>query len=332
MPNLYSFIIPVFNRPDELRELLYSITQLEGSLAFEVIVIEDGSTLRSDDIISQFASLNLVYHYKENTGPGDSRNFGMQKARGDYFIILDSDCILSSGYLKAVDSALNKKFVDCFGGPDAAHSSFNLRQKAISFVMTSFWTTGGVRGSKRKLKRFEPRSFNMGLSHKAFSQSGGFSDLHPGEDPELVHRLWDLGFETTYIEEAMVYHKRRITWQSYARQIYKFGLARSILNLWRPQTASWVFWFPFFGVIVGLTAMVLALFDYYPLVLGVLTYILFVALTATIKLRSIKAIYAVPWAFSIQLLSYARGFFTGWVFLNLLKRDPRIKFPHMFFK
>ena len=332
MPKLYSFIIPVYNRPEELGELLCSLTQLEPSAPFEVIVVDDGSTQCSDGIVDQYNNLDMHYYYKENTGPGDSRNFGMQKASGDYFIILDSDCILSSGYLKAVDSVLNNKFVDCFGGPDAAHPSFNLRQKAISFVMTSFWTTGGVRGSNRKLKRYEPRSFNMGLSKHAFERSAGFSDLHPGEDPELVHRLWDMGFETIYIEEALVYHKRRITWMSYARQINRFGLARSILNSWRPRTASWVFWMPVFMILVGITAILLMMFNHNTMVYCVLAYILFLALAATIKLRSIRAFYAVPMAFGIQSIAYASGFFIGWVYLNLFNKDPRSKFPHMFFK
>ena len=331
MPKLYSFIIPVYNRPEELGELIYSLTQLEGSIPFEVIVVDDGSKLRSDEVLSQHTSLNVKYFFKENTGPGDSRNFAMQKASGDYYIILDSDCILSPGYLKAVDLALSNDFIDCFGGPDAAHPNFNLRQKAISFVMTSFWTTGGVRGSKRKLKRFEPRSFNMGLSKAAFERSNGFSQLHPGEDPELVHRLWDLGFKTAFIEKALVYHKRRISWNGYARQIYKFGLARSILNFWRPQMASWVFWMPFFAIMFGITSLVLALLGNNTMVYFVVGYTLIMAFIAGLKLKSIQAFFMVPFAFVIQLISYARGFFVGWLHLQLLKRDVRKQFPYMFY-
>ena len=332
MPSLYSFIIPVYNRPEELRELLHSISLQDKNIATEVIVVEDGSTLRSESVVHEFSVLNLQYYYKENTGPGDSRNFGMQRATGDYFIILDSDCILSSDYLTAVDQALNDAFVDCFGGPDGAHSSFDLRQKAISFVMTSVLTTGGIRGSERKLKRFEPRSFNMGLSKKAFKASNGFGDLHPGEDPELVHRLWDLGFETGYIAKALVYHKRRITWKSYAQQVYKFGLARSILNLWRPEYASWVFWLPLFIVTLGLASIICFTLDIYALIYLALVYAVVIGFVGMLEIRSVKAIYVVPWTFSIQTISYASGFFVGWLFLHLLKRDPNKEFSHMFFK
>jgi glycosyltransferase involved in cell wall biosynthesis len=331
MPKLYSFIIPVYNRPDELGELLHSIAQLDQAPPFEVIVIDDGSTYRSNEIIERYKFLDIHYYFKENTGPGDSRNFGMRKAIGDYFIILDSDCILTADYLGSVDKALNEHCVDCFGGPDAAHPNFNLRQKAISFVMTSFWTTGGVRGSKRKLKRFEPRSFNMGLSKVAFERSNGFSQLHPGEDPELVHRLWDMSFETAFIEKALVYHKRRISWNGYARQIYKFGLARSILNFWRPQTASWVFWMPFFAIMFGITSLVLALLGNNAMVYFVVGYTVIMAFIAGLKLKSIQAFFMVPFAFVIQLISYARGFFVGWLYLQLLKRDERKQFPYMFY-
>lgn len=328
---LYSFIIPVYNRPEELRELLYSISLQDKNMDFEVIVIDDGSTQRSDKISASFEALKIHYYYKDNTGPGDSRNYGMQKANGDYFIILDSDCILSPDYLNAVDSSLTKKFVDCFGGPDGAHSSFDLRQKAINFVMTSVLTTGGVRGSERKLKRFEPRSFNMGLSKKAFLTTGGFGKIHPGEDPELVHRLWEMGFETHFIEQALVYHKRRITWKSYARQIYRFGLARSILNLWRPQLASWVFWLPLSILIFGVLSIIMAVLDNYTMAYLALTYAIIIALVGMFEIRSIKAIYAVPLAFSVQTISYASGFLVGWFYLQVLKRNPNKQFPHMFF-
>ncbi|HBB48904.1 MAG TPA: glycosyl transferase family 2 [Flavobacteriaceae bacterium] len=331
MPELYSFIIPVYNRPDELGELLHSIAQLDQAPLFEVIVIDDGSTLRSKEIIERYDFLDIHYYFKENTGPGDSRNFGMRKAVGDYFIILDSDCILAADYLSSVDRALNEHFVDCFGGPDAAHPSFNLRQRTISFIMTSFWTTGGIRGNKKNIKRFEPRSFNMGLSRKAFEQSLGFGHLHPGEDPELVHRLWEMGFKTSFIQNALVYHKRRITWSSYARQIYRFGLARSILNSWRPQNASWVFWLPSFMVLIGICSIGLFVLKYYELAYLVLAYALFIACVGMLKIKSIMALVTVPWAFGIQSTAYAIGFFQGWVYLRVLKRDPKKEFSHMFF-
>src|SRR5690606_16241396 len=241
----YSFIIPVFNRPDEINELLESFTNLEGNFEYNIIIIEDGSTISSKEVVDNFSNqLHISYFFKENSGPGDSRNFGMRHAKGNYFIILDSDCILPPNYLKEVNYALQNKYVDCFGGPDAAHDSFTNLQKAINFAMTSFMTTGGIRGGKQTNKTFQPRSFNMGLSKKAFESSGGFGTIHPGEDPDLSIRLINLGFKTKLINKAYVYHKRRISWSKFYTQVYKFGMVRPILNKWHPNTKRLTYWFP----------------------------------------------------------------------------------------
>ena len=332
MPSLYSFIIPVYNRPAEIRELMLSIVALHGDLPFEVVIVDDGSEFKSDTIEAEFPLLTIKYFYKANTGPGDSRNYGMKRANGDYYIILDSDCLLNTDYLIMVNQSLNELYVDCFGGPDAAHQSFNFRQKAISYVMTSFFTTGGIRGSKKSLKRFEPRSFNMGLSKSAFEKTGGFSDLHPGEDPELVHRLWDLGFNSKFINGAIVYHKRRLTWRTYASQIYKFGLARSILNKRHPKYSSFVFWLPVILIIMALSALVLAFFEFpYLLIVGVI-YFFFMMVSAVIHLRTIKAVLFVPIIFIAQNLMYSIGFIYGWWHLRVLGKSAQIKFSSMFFK
>ena len=201
----FSFIIPVFNRPDETQELLDSFMALNGDLDFEIVIIEDGSTISSKAIIESFKSdLNISYYQKPNSGPGDSRNYGMRKAKGNYFIILDSDCILPKEYLQEVKKSLESEYVDCFGGPDAAHKSFSNLQKAINFSMTSFITTGGIRGKAKSVNSFEPRSFNMGLSKTAFLATNGFGKIHPGEDPDLSIRLTKQGFKTKLFPSAFV--------------------------------------------------------------------------------------------------------------------------------
>jgi len=182
----YSFIIPVYNRPNEIEELLESFSNLEGNINFEIVIVEDGSNIPSEAVIKEYVDrLNISYYYKNNSGPGDSRNYGMLKAKGNYFIILDSDCILPNQYLVEVNRSLTSNFADCFGGPDNAHSTFTNLQKAINFSMTSFITTGGIRGSKNSIDKFQPRSFNMGLSKKAFEVTNGFGRIHPGEDPDF---------------------------------------------------------------------------------------------------------------------------------------------------
>ncbi len=241
----FSFIIPVYNRPDEIDELLESLSKLKSETPFEVVVVEDGSSITCEHIIEKYNSkLSISYFFKPNSGPGASRNYGMQRAQGNYFIILDSDCILPEAYLLEVTKSLQNDYVDCFGGPDAALASFSDIQKAINFTMTSFLTTGGIRGGSEKVGKFQPRSFNMGLSKKAFEISKGFGNIHPGEDPDLSIRLWNLGFQTKLIKDAFVYHKRRISWEKFQIQVNKFGKARPILNSWYPQHTKITFWFP----------------------------------------------------------------------------------------
>ena len=241
----FSFIVPVFNRPAELEKLLQSLSRVQFPREFEVVVLEDGSTIKSDVVCSRFReSVNIIYLSKQNTGPGDSRNYGMQRAVGNYFIILDSDCIVPADYLEKVDRHLKNNFVDCYGGPDAAHESFTNLQKAINYSMTSTLTTGGIRGGGEMAGKFQPRSFNMGLSKKAFETTGGFSTIHPGEDPDLTLRLWELGFQTALFSNAFVYHERRISWSLFYKQVNKFGKVRVILNKWHPTSKKITYWLP----------------------------------------------------------------------------------------
>ncbi|MBT7816663.1 MAG: glycosyltransferase, partial [Polaribacter sp.] len=215
----FSIIIPVFNRPQEIDELLESLTKQDFSDDFEVLIIEDGSAQKSDIIVEEYKNqLDLKYFCKENTGAGASRNFGMQQASGNYFIILDSDVIVPPQYLSEVKKTLKINFTDAYGGPDAAHKSFTSLQKAINYSMTSFLTTGGIRGKRSTITKFQPRSFNLGMSKKAFEKTQGFSKMKNGEDIDLTFRLWQLGFETQLIEKAFVYHKRRSTITQFFKQ------------------------------------------------------------------------------------------------------------------
>ena len=154
----FSIIIPVYNRPDEVDELLQSLCE-QTVKDFEVIIVEDGSINPCKDVCSKYAGiLSLHYYAKENSGPGQSRNYGAERANGKYVIILDSDVVLPSGYLQAIEEELAQQPCEAFGGPDAAHPDFTPVQKAISYSMTSFFTTGGIRGGKAKLDKFYPVS------------------------------------------------------------------------------------------------------------------------------------------------------------------------------
>lgn len=329
----YSFVIPVYNRPDEIDELLESLVHQQYKNEFEIVVVEDGSTVKCDAIVAKYqAVLNISYYYKSNSGPGDSRNFGMRVAKGSYFIILDSDCIIPANYLNEVDAYLSKNFVDCFGGPDAAHESFSDVQKAINQSMTSFLTTGGIRGGSEKLGKFQPRSFNMGISKTAFEASNGFGKIHPGEDPDLSIRLWNLGFKTALIPNAYVFHKRRIDWEKFYKQVNKFGKARPILNQRYPQYAKITFWFPSV-FILGLIASILLLLINFKYFIGCyILYFLILFVESFIKTKNIKIAFLTIITTFIQFYGYGAGFLYSYFLLNIKKEKAEAALPEMFFK
>ena len=329
--NLFSFIIPVYNRPDEIEELLESLALLRGDHRFEVVVVEDGSSERCEDICSRFReSVTIQYHYKSNSGPGDSRNYGMRVANGDYFIILDSDCIVPPNYLEIVAKELKCDFVHCYGGPDAAEKDFSTVQKAINYAMTSFLTTGGIRGGSEKLGKFQPRSFNMGLSKEAFERSRGFGKIHPGEDPDLTFRIWSLGYRTRLFPNAFVYHKRRISFSLFYKQVKKFGMVRVILNKWHPETRKITYWFPA-AFTVGLAASILMLFFGISLpIICYLLYLMVLLLSSSFKNGIAVGLLSV-WAALIQFYGYAWGYLRSYFSIVLKNEDERRAFPYLFF-
>ena len=329
----FSIIIPVYNRPDEINELLESLLLTTYSNNFEIVIVEDGSTIACEDLVLKYADkLTISYYFKANSGPGDSRNFGMKKAKGDYFIIFDSDCIIPNQYLAEVDKELKLNYVDCFGGPDKALKSFSNIQKAINFAMTSFLTTGGIRGGSEKINKFQPRSFNMGISKKAFEASNGFGNIHPGEDPDLSIRLWKLGYETRLFTNAFVYHKRRIDWDKFSVQVSKFGKARPILNSWYPEYKKLTFWFPSLfitGFIVSFV-LVFLLFDWFLKFYFLYFVVIFIVSSIQnrnpiIGLLSIVAVWK-------QFFGYGIGFLKSYFKINILRKKPQDAFPELFFK
>ncbi|MEL0456811.1 glycosyltransferase [Flavobacteriaceae bacterium SZ-1-7] len=329
----FSFIIPVYNRPDEIQELLQSFETLEGDKDFEIVIVEDGSQKSSKQVVEGFAKkLNISYFYKENSGPGDSRNYGMQRAKGNYFIILDSDCLLPKEYLIEVEKSLKEEYVDCFGGPDAAHQSFSNLQKAINFSMTAFITTGGIRGSKNSVDKFQPRSFNMGLSKAAFEASNGFGRIHPGEDPDLTIRLWNLGFKTKLIPEAYVFHKRRISWKTFYKQVNKFGLVRPILNKWHPSTKKVTYWFPTIFCLGLMLSIFLLLFQVKWLFIIYLVYFVIAFILALFGTKSLWVSILVIPAILVQFLGYGYGFLKSTWAVSVLNKHAETHFPKLFFK
>lgn len=329
----FSFIIPVFNRPDEVQELLESLSKQEFDTSFEVVIVEDGSTLSSKNVVDTFRDqLQISYYEKENTGPGDSRNYGMENAKGNYFIVLDSDCIIPPQYLLEATKELKQEFVHCYGGPDAAHESFSLVQKAINYVMTSLFTTGGIRGDKKALDKFQPRSFNMGISKEAFEATKGFGNIHPGEDPDLTFRIWKVGYNTRLFPKAFVYHKRRIDWSKFYKQVNKFGMVRPILNKWHPGTRKLTYWFPTIFILGLLVSIFLYTIGFSWPIWCYSFYFLLIFFDSLFKNGSLAIALLSIFATLIQFVGYGWGFLKSTFLLNFNNKEAEELLPKLFFK
>jgi len=328
----FSFIIPVFNRPAETEELLHSLS-LQSQGGFEVVVVEDGSTLSSEPVVEKFRDrLNISYYFKANSGPGLSRNYGCERAQGQYVIFLDSDCVLPPEYFKTVSGALQTDYTDAFGGPDRAHSDFTKLQKAINFSMTSFLTTGGIRGGNEKLGKFHPRSFNMGFSKKVFEATGGFSSMRFGEDVDLSIRILEMGFQTQLIKGAYVFHKRRTSLRRFFKQVYNSGVARINLQLRHPGTLKLVHAAPALFTLVVPVLLVLSLTLSAWFALPVLSHLLLLFVLATAKNQSIGiGLLAVVTSYT-QLFAYGCGFLHAFWKRMILGREEYSAFQKNFYK
>ena len=353
----YSFIIPVYNRPDEVDELLQSLTEQELK-DFEVVIVEDGSQKPCKDVCDKFADiLDLHYYVKENGGPGQARNYGAERARGEWLIILDSDVVLPKGYLKAVEEGVSAPLPHregqgggsaAFGGPDASHPSFTPVQKAISYSMTSFFTTGGIRGGQAKLDKFYPRSFNMGIRRDVYLQLGGFSKMRFGEDIDFSYRIVEAGYRPQLFPDAWVWHKRRTDFRKFFRQVYNSGIARINLEKRHPGTLKLVHLLPMVFT-VGVIALILiaavarAMIHYdasnwhtwYWICLAalspILLYALIIFIDSSIKNKSLKVgLLSIPAAF-VQLMGYGFGFIESWWKRCVLKKDEFTAFEKNFY-
>lgn len=307
----YSIVVPVYNRPLEVRELLESLTH-QTFTNFEVLIVEDGSTDTCVNVYEEYTSiLRIRYFFKPNTGPGPSRNFGFKQAKGSYFVVFDSDCILPPHYFKAVDDYLVHTSLDAWGGPDKGHKDFTPVQQAMAFTMSSVFTTGGIRGGDNRLGTFQPRSFNMGISKEVFLKTGGFKFDRLAEDIELSIRMKKLGCKVGYIDDAFVYHKRRTNFKQFFWQVFNFGRGRVLVNKVHPGAIKITHWFPAFFTI-GLVAIVafLPINRHITVLLGI-TYIAYIGILSVFaykKTRSIRVTLLAAPAAMVQLTGYGIGF------------------------
>lgn len=328
----YSIIVPVYNRPDEVDELLES---LEGQSLkdFEVVIVEDGSGKPCKDVCDRHtAKLNIRYFMKQNSGPGQSRNYGAERASGEYLIVLDSDVVLPEGYLAAVDKELQDAPADAFGGPDKAHPSFTDTQKSISYSMTSFFTTGGIRGGKKKLDKFYPRSFNMGIRRETYMSLGGFSKMRFGEDIDFSIRIFKAGCRCRLFPEAWVWHKRRTDFRKFWRQVYNSGIAR--INLYKkyPESLKIVHLLPMAFTVGVVALLLLAAMGFLWALLPLAIYVVAIFVDSTIENRSLAVgSLSVVSAF-VQLLGYGCGFINAWWRRCVLRKDEFSAFEKTFYK
>lgn len=320
----YSIIVPVYNRNGEVADLLASLQRQTRPDLFEIILVEDGSTEPCREAVEKYGQgLRLTYEWKENEGRSIARNYGIEKAAGEWLVFFDSDVVVPPDYFEILDRELTAEPVDCYGGPDAADSSFSDTQKAINFAMTSFLTTGGIRGGKVSLEKFTPRSFNMGYTRKVYDTVGGFREMF-SEDIDMSTRIRKAGFSIRLVRNAAVYHKRRVDFRKFLRQVYVFGMSRITLKLLYPDSLKLVHTLPAVAVVLGVLCLLFALLfsPWWLLPIGV--YLLAIFITAAVTTRSLRvALLAVP-ASVIQIGGYGCGFIKAYVTKILLGRGRDI--------
>jgi glycosyltransferase involved in cell wall biosynthesis len=315
-----SIIIPVFNRPTELEDLLQSLSA-QSDRNFDVIVVDDGSSEKSELVAAKFKnSLTLKYLYKENSGPGQSRNFGCEKSDSNFFVFFDSDCIIPHHYVASLKVELDQ--IQAFGGPDRAHASFTPIQKAISYSMTSIFTTGGIRGGKKSVEKFHPRSFNMGYSREVYEKTGGFSTLRFGEDIDLSIRIFEHGFKTKLIPECYVYHKRRTDFRKFFKQVFNSGIARINLYKRHPKSLKLLHFFPAVFALYQVLSIPHAIYRHELWVLWpTVTYLGLILIDASLRTKNPWVGLLSVWASAVQLFGYGLGFIKGFIKRIILKQS-----------
>lgn len=320
----FSIIIPVYNRPGEIDDLLESLAG-QTVKNFEVVITEDGSTVPSRDVCDRYAGeIDIKYFVQDNNGRSPARNNSMEHASGDYFVFFDSDCVIPPDYFATLAEVLDTTPFDCFGGPDAAHESFSDTQKAINFAMTSFLTTGGIRGGKASMEKFTPRTFNMGFSRKVYEKVGGFREMF-SEDIDMSKRIEAAGFTTGLIRRCPVYHKRRLSFRKFFRQVHVFGMSRITLKLLYPGSMKLVHALPACFVIGLLMLIAGAIFVSPWFLAPIVVYALALFVSALVSTHSIKvALMAVPAAF-IQLIGYGTGFIKAFFTKIILGKGRNIE-------
>lgn len=320
---LFSIIVPVYNRPDEIADLMKSLAA-QTDMGFEIVIVEDGSTITCrEEALANAGDCSLQYFFKDNEGRSIARNYGMDRAKGDFFIFVDSDCILPPFYIERLRKEIEGKGICFFGGPDAAHDSFSPTQKAINFAMTSFLTTGGIRGGKVRMEKFVPRTFNMGFTREIYGKAGGFREMF-SEDIDMSTRVRQAGYDPVLLRDCFVYHKRRGNLKKFWRQVHVFGMSRITLQLLYPGSMKAVHWAPAVFVIGSLALLIAGFFNpWFWLPLAI--YLLLLWCSALVSTRNLKVSFLAVAAGIVQLYGYGTGFIKAYFKKILLRRGRDIE-------
>ena len=337
---IFSVIVPTYNRADEIIELLDSLeTQTISQNDFEVIVVDDGSTDDTENIISNYISnqkINISFIKQDHKGPGEARNLGMQKAQGKYYLFIDSDCIADKEWLSSYKSAVQGIDPAGFGGPDKVLPNFSPVQKAIDYSMTSFITTGGIRGSsKKKISKYYPRSFNMGVRADIVDKIGGMGKLRHGQDIEFSNRILSTGEQVFKVDSAVVYHKRRMSIKKFFKQVFNWGVAR--INLYKidKKMLEPVHFFPALGTIISLSVLILTIilphiFGWF-IIIGV-SALLLLAFHGILKYKDVRVFPYIPIIVPTQIFGYGLGFILAFTRRIIFKKDEFTGFVKKYYK
>ncbi len=335
-----SVITPSYNRASELEHLMRSISaqSIDHNL-FELIISDDGSTDDTEALINSWqekASFSIKYISQENKGPGAARNHGLEKSIGELILFIDSDCEAHPKWIETIVDEYHKSEFDACGGPDGGKKDFTLLQKAIDYSMTSFFTTGGMRGhSEKMISKFYPRTHNMGVKRDKYEAVGGFGNLRHGQDIEFSHRIRTSGGKIRFIKNALVYHRRRTSLRQFIKQVFNWGVAR--INLGKIDTAMLepVHFLPSLSILLSLFIILII----YQLDWGISEiFLLFfsplsiICLLGALNKKDLRVFPILLLVIPIQIFGYGLGFLQAYIRRFIFNEAELVGFKKNYYK
>jgi len=321
----YSVIIPAYNAEETIEQCLTAL--MKQSIArdsYEVIVVDDGSTDRTGDVVKQFP---VKYIKQQNQGPATARNRGAREAKGEIILFTDADCVPEYNWIE--------EMVKPFNDPEvmAVKGAYKTRQKALTarFAQIEFEERFEMLKKAETIDMVD--TYSAGYRKSVFLSFGGFDPSFPvanNEDTELSYKISKAGYKMVFNPEAIVYHlnhpdslkkyTRLKFWRGYWRMmVYKRYPEKMLKDSYTPQTLklqilflfSFIICLPFWRIIPNLTSYLLTL-----------TLILFVLSALPFTLFAFKRDPAIgllsPFFLSLRACSLGSGTIWGFL-LNFFK-------------